>query len=168
MSSGQTERPYAFMPTAADADGDRLTFSISGKPNWANFDAVTGMLSGSPLASSAGTYPGIAISVSDGKLTTTLAPFSIEVSAAPTRTVTLSWTAPTTNVDGSALTDLAGYVVSYGLTPGAYTTTLNIVGAGSTSVVIEGFEPGTWYFAMEAVNVPGTHSDYSNEAVAVL
>lgn len=168
VTLGQTDRPYAFKPKAADVDGDGLAFSISGKPKWAAFDAVTGVLSGTPPAGSAGAYPGIAISVSDGQLTATLALFSIAVSAAPTKTVTLNWKAPSMNVDGTALTDLAGYVVSYGAAARSYTTSINIVGAGSTSVVIEGFEPGTWYFALKSVNVPGVQSDYTGEVVAVL
>src|SRR5438309_11629995 len=34
-------------------------------------------------------------------------------------TATLSWLAPTTNTDGAALTDLAGYVIYYGPRPTA-------------------------------------------------
>jgi hypothetical protein len=33
---------FAFTPTASDADGDTLTFSISGAPAWASFNAQTG------------------------------------------------------------------------------------------------------------------------------
>lgn len=167
VTSGEVGRPYAFHVTAADADGDPITFAIAGKPTWAAFD-TTGTLHGTPLAGNVGTYPGIIITASDGKLTTALASFSITVSAAPTRTVTLNWTAPSMNVDGTALTDLAGYAVSYGTASHSYTTTINVVGAGSTSVVIEGLESGTWYFAMKSENVPGVQSDYTGEVVAVL
>ena len=35
---------YSFTPTASDANGDNLTFSIVNKPRWANFDTATGRL----------------------------------------------------------------------------------------------------------------------------
>ena len=35
---------YAFQPSACDADGDPLTFSISNKPAWASFNTASGLL----------------------------------------------------------------------------------------------------------------------------
>ncbi len=84
---GQT---YMFTPVAADADGDALTFSIAGSPVWASFSPSTGLLSGTPTAANVGISSGITISVSDGKATTALAPFSIDVQAAPDRAPTIS------------------------------------------------------------------------------
>ncbi|AMN48237.1 hypothetical protein ACG33_14250 [Steroidobacter denitrificans] len=70
---------YLFQPVATDADGDRLSFSISNRPSWASFSTSTGRLSGTPGVNRAGRYANITISVSDGKAGTALAPFSIEV-----------------------------------------------------------------------------------------
>jgi len=70
---------YSFQPTAADANCDSLTFSISGKPSWAVFDTSTGRLAGKPPAGSASAYPDIIISVNDGTFTTSLPKFSITV-----------------------------------------------------------------------------------------
>ena len=39
---------YSFRPTAVDADGDTLTFSIANRPAWAAFNTATGQLSGTP------------------------------------------------------------------------------------------------------------------------
>ena len=39
---------YSFTPTAADADGTRLTFAIKNKPSWATFSTTTGALTGTP------------------------------------------------------------------------------------------------------------------------
>src|SRR4030042_1896878 len=39
---------------------------------------------------------------------------------------TLSWDAPTTNADGTPLTDLAGYKVYYGTASGTYGTPINV------------------------------------------
>jgi hypothetical protein len=168
VTVGQVDRPYAFQPVAADPDNDALTFSISGKPSWATFDPGSGTLYGTPTATDVGTYSGIVISVSDGKLIASLGAFAIKVAAAPTRSVTLSWAAPTTNTDGSALTDLAGYVVLYGTAPRSYSTTLQITGAGTSSVVLEGFSPGTYYFTVKSRNNAGIESDFANEVVTQL
>ena len=54
------------------------------------------------------------ISVSDGTASASLPAFSLAVLQVATGTATVSWTPPTTNTDGSALTDLAGYRVAYG------------------------------------------------------
>lgn len=71
---------YSFTPTASDADAaDKLTFSISNKPGWASFSTTNGSLSGTPAQTDAGTTSGIVISVSDGKVSTSLAPFSVQV-----------------------------------------------------------------------------------------
>ena len=76
---------YTFVPTAADGDGDPLTFSIANRPTWATFNAATGQLAGTPAAASVGTYSNIVISVSDGKESAALAAFSITVAAAPNK-----------------------------------------------------------------------------------
>jgi hypothetical protein len=70
---------YSFTPTASDADNDPLSFAVSGKPAWLNFDPATGTLSGTPVESNEGVYPGIQISVSDGADSAALAAFSITV-----------------------------------------------------------------------------------------
>ena len=71
---------YSFTPTASDANGDKLTFSITNKPAWATFDAVTGKLSGKPAATNVGTTTGITIKVTDGKSTAVSLPaFSLTV-----------------------------------------------------------------------------------------
>ncbi len=74
---------YSFQPSASDADGDTLAFSITNKPTWATFSTVTGLLSGTPGSTHVGSYPSIVISVSDGKATTSLAAFSVTVNAQP-------------------------------------------------------------------------------------
>ncbi len=70
---------YSFTPTADDIDGDSLTFSVSGQPDWMVFDSATGELAGVPGNKEVGVYAGIQIQVSDGSLSATLAPFIIEV-----------------------------------------------------------------------------------------
>jgi hypothetical protein len=82
--------------------------------------------------------------------------------------VTLTWSSPTSNTDGSALTDLAGYTVYYGTNSRAYQWSLSLPGATADSVVIEGLASGTWYFSIKSRNTLGLESDYSGEVSAVL
>ncbi|MDN3389422.1 Ig-like domain-containing protein, partial [Pseudoalteromonas sp. APC 4017] len=70
---------YSFTPTANDIDGDSLTFSISNKPSWANFDSSTGQLSGTPSNDDVGMTSNIVISVSDGAITAALSSFNLTV-----------------------------------------------------------------------------------------
>jgi hypothetical protein len=159
---------YGFQPSAMDPEGRTVVFRIKGKPTWATFDAGRGTLYGTPTAANVGTTSGVVISVSDGKALASLAPFAVNVTPAPTRTVTLNWTAPTMNTDGSALTDLAGYTVFYGTASRQYATSLRLSGAGTNSVVLEGFTAGTYYFTIKSVTNAGVESDYAGEVVAVL
>lgn len=168
VTAAESDRPYSFRPTAADPDGDALVFSIGNKPSWATFDATTGTLYGTPTATQVGTYGNVTIGVSDGTTSVALAPFAITVTAAPTRSVTLNWTAPTSNTDGTALTNLAGYTLFYGNASRQYQASVRVPDAGATSVVLEGLAPGTWYFSIRSFNNTGLESDYSGEVSANL
>ena len=159
---------YAFTPGASDADGDTLTFSIQNQPAWATFNTSTGQLSGRPADAHVGVYENILISVSDGQATDSLAPFAITVDQTGTVSATLSWTPPTENEDGTALTDLAGYKLYWGTTPGVYTDSVTINNAGLSSYVVENLQPGTYEFVATAFNDAGVESGYSNPTTKVL
>lgn len=158
---------YSFQPTASDANGDALTFSIANKPSWATFSSTTGKLSGTPDAGSVGTYSNIVVSVSDGKVSASLPTFSIAVNQLSLGAVTLSWTAPTQNTDGTALTNLAGYRVVYGTSSSALNQTVQ-VNAGVSTIVVENLAPATYYFAVRAYTTSGAESSNSNVAAKVL
>ncbi|SFD15889.1 Ig-like domain-containing protein [Pseudoalteromonas denitrificans] len=70
---------YRFTPAASDLDKDKLTFSIANKPSWANFNTLTGALTGTPNENHIGLTNNIVIAVSDSIETTSLSAFSIEV-----------------------------------------------------------------------------------------
>ena len=161
---------YSFTPQANDPDGDNLTFSIQGKPGWANFNTSTGRLSGTPSTGNVGTYSNIRITVSDGDLSATLPAFSVTVSqpAASTGSVTLNWTPPTQNTDGSSLTDLAAYRIYYGTSQGNYPNSITLNNPGLSSYTVEDLVPGTYYFVSTAINSDGVESDYSNVAQKVV
>ncbi len=158
-TSVQAGAAYSFQPTASDPDGDTLSFSIQNRPSWATFSTSTGRLSGTPTATNAGTYSNIVISVSDGRGgTASLPAFSITVQPPVTGSATLTWTAPTQNTDGSALTNLAGYKILYGTSPSALTSVITLNNPGLTTYVIDNLPAGTWYFGMRAVNSQGVES----------
>ncbi|HLS81789.1 MAG TPA: putative Ig domain-containing protein [Steroidobacter sp.] len=155
---------YSFQPNASDPDGDTLTYSIQNRPSWASFDANTGRLAGAPNQSDAGVYSNIVISVSDGKASASLAPFSITVSAPVVGSATLSWTPPTQNTDGSTLTNLAGYRIVYGASPTTLNRMAEVDNPGLTTYVVTGLNAGTWYFAVKAYTSSGVESALSNVA----
>jgi Putative Ig domain len=163
-ASVNASAPYTFTPTAADADGDTLAFTIQNKPAWAAFNTTTGRLSGTPAAADVGTYSNISITVSDGKTSTALSAFAIAVTTVANGRATLSWTAPTENTDGSTLSNLAGYRIRYGTSASALTQTIVIDNASVTTYVVENLSPATWYFAVTAVNSQGAESGNSNVA----
>ena len=69
---------------------------------------------------------------------------------AVTGSADLTWTAPTRNEDGSALTNLAGYRIRYGSSAGALTQSLDVPNAATTSARIDGLAAGTWFFTIVA------------------
>jgi hypothetical protein len=150
--------PYLYQPRATDPDGDRLSFQVRGKPDWASFDVRSGRLEGTPPAGSTGTYTGVQISVSDGSHTVELPPFSISVVEPVVGSAELVWQPPATNEDGTPLVDLSGYVIRFGRSPGTLDQSVRIGNAGTTIYVVENLVEGTWYFSLSAVNGAGVES----------
>ena len=70
---------YSFQPSAADPDGDTVTFSAINLPAWASINASTGLVSGTPTESHVGMSGMITIQASDGRLASELPEFRIEV-----------------------------------------------------------------------------------------
>lgn len=78
----------------------------------------------------------------------------------------LSWSAPTTNVDGTPLVDLAGYKIYYGTAHGSYSTVRDV--GTITTVTINNLAPRTYYFVATTYNAMGLESTYSNEIVKTI
>lgn len=76
----------------------------------------------------------------------------------------VNWTAPTTNTDGSPLTDLASFVVLYGGSASALTQSKPIADPAAASTTVAGLAPGNWFFAVRSVNAVGVQSSNSNVA----
>jgi hypothetical protein len=75
---------------------------------------------------------------------------------------TLSWAAPNQNTDGSALTNLAGYRIYYGISSNVLDQVINIPGVGVTEYVVDNLSTGTYYFSIRAYTSTGAESALSN------
>jgi hypothetical protein len=159
---------YAFQPTANDADGDVLTFSIANKPAWATFTTSTGRVQGTPGPADVGTTSSIVITVTDGKASAALAAFNIAVQATAAGSATLSWQPPTQNADGSALTTLAGYKVYWGTSQGTYPNSVTLNNPGLATYVVGNLVSGTYFFVVTSFNTAGAESARSNSASKVI
>lgn len=112
------------------------------------------------LLSGCGGGSGASTSRNSGPLATSSTPSATNASSGGT--ATLAWSAPTSNTNGSALTDLAGYHIHYGTNASSLSNTINIPSAGSVSYVVTGLTAGTWYFAISAYTNSGLESAISN------
>ena len=72
-----------------------------------------------------------------------------------------AWVAPTTSVDGTLLSDLAGYRLYYGPNSGAYTASQAV--GNQTTYTLSGLVGGqTYYFAVSALDTSGNESAFSS------
>ena len=165
----QAGQAYSFAPVGVATGPVAPHFEVQNLPTWASF-GWAGQLTGTPATTDAGTYSNISISIVAGDARASLPVFSITVQAANSvaAPVTISWTPPTTNSDGSVLTDLQGYRIYAGGHPDQMIPILWLPNAGLTSFPIEGLSPGWHFFAMTAVSSLGLESTLSALAVAFL
>jgi Putative Ig domain len=160
---------YSFQPTTTVPSGMTVTYSVYNKPSWASFNSTTGRLYGTPTAANVGTYRWVQISGSDGQATSWLPAYTLTVNASTattpppsTGTVTISWTPPTENTDGSALTNLSGYHIYYGTSQSNLNQVVNITNPGLATYVLSNLSAATYYFAMTAVTSSGLESARSS------
>lgn len=73
----------------------------------------------------------------------------------------LTWDPPTTNMDGTPLTDLGGYKAYWGTTSGNYGSVISV--GNVLTYTTTGLPDGTYYFAVTAYDIAGNESDFSNE-----
>ncbi len=78
----------------------------------------------------------------------------------------LSWSLPQRYEDGSGVTQPLTLRIHYGRTPRAYELAITVAEPGATRYELQGLAPGTWYFAVTAVDPQGRESDYSAETQA--
>jgi len=118
-----------------------LTWSVTGAASCTASDAWTGTksLTGTQTVTiTAATKYTLTCLASDGQTTTT-------------------WTAPTTNTDGSTITDLAGYNLYRGTTA-TNLTRLKSFGPTVVSYQDTNLAPGQYYYALTSVNAASLES----------
>ena len=93
---------------------------------------------------------------------------STSPAAASGNAVTLNWTPPTENEDGTPLTNLAGYNIHYGKASRQYTQRISVSNPGVASYVVQDLTGGKYYFSVAAVNSHGTESPLSAEVSATV
>ncbi len=157
---------YSFTPSVSGSNGATLTYAITNRPGWTQFNPSTGRLSGTPGDGDVGTYSNIVISVSDGSTTASMSSFSIAVVATAVGSATLSWTPPTQREDGTHLpvNELGGYRIYWGTSPNQLNQSVTLNGPSLTTYVVEPLTPNTWYFAITALDTSGLESTRSDIA----
>ena len=106
----------------------------------------------------------VTVTVTDASGETGSDTIIINRESAGTGSVTLSWVAPTERTDGTPLSDLAGYRISYGRMSEIYDYSVDVDNPGLVSYVVENLKPGDWYFAVVAYDGDGLESEFSTEA----
>jgi hypothetical protein len=74
---------------------------------------------------------------------------------------TISWLAPTTNTDGTPLTNLAGFYIHYGANKSALNKRIVINTVGVSNYVVDNLSSGTYYFSVSSYTTTGVESDLS-------
>jgi hypothetical protein len=160
--------PYAFQPSARDAYGEPLSFSVKSKPAWASFSIATGRLYGTPTKAQAGTYSNVQISATNGKLAAALPAFSITVqngvtSSTSTGSARLYWLTPTKNTNGTPVTNLAGVRIYYGTSASNLSHVVQVP-SPETAYTVGNLAAGVWYFAAAAYTTTGMQGARSSVA----
>ena len=168
-SGDDMETPDASVILEGTAESNNGIVSVS----WVNNRGGQGQASGSASWKTGGIplKPGnnsVTITVKDGSGVTASHTVVINRESGEPGSVTLSWTAPTTREDGSALTNLAGYRIRYGRMSGIYDYEINIDNPGTLTYVVEDLKPGAWFFVASAYDSSGLESNFSNEVKIVV
>lgn len=156
-SHAQTAGVVTLTSNASSAQGSHVPVLTWSTSPVASSCAASGAWSGTKAASGTQTLPSIS----------TTSTFTLTCNWG-SGAATVNWTVPTTNADGSPLTNLARYNVLYGTSATALTNTRVVNDPTSRGTTISSLAAGTWYFAVRAVNSNGGESASSNVASKVV
>ncbi len=152
--------------TAADssvASGDSTTLSwsatdaenCSASGGWSGTRAASGSETVGPL--NAGTTYSLSCNGPGGSVVQML-------NIAVISSVSLAWEPPVENVDGTELTDLAGFRIYFGASSGSYTNMVEIADPAVTTATLD-LSSGDYHVVMTAFDMEGNESSYSNEVL---
>lgn len=173
-TSATVGKVYSFKPTVSNPSGKTVKFLIVNRPSWASFSATTGLLTGTPPATAAGTtQPDIGIEATVGSGYAFLPGFAIHVGSATGTTTdkpTISGTPGTSATVGKTYTfqptakDPAGKTLSFSVknkpawasfstATGALVGTPAAANVGTYSNIIIVASNGTYSTALPAFSI---------------
>lgn len=80
----------------------------------------------------------------------------------------LRWVAPTTNTDGSAYSNPKGFIVNFGTSPSALTSSRSVLQPTALTATVTDLTPGTYHFCVRALTLQDMTSDCSNVVSKVI
>jgi hypothetical protein len=168
-SAGVTTVGYSTVDGTATAGADYV--ATEGSVTWQDGDVTAKTVAVAVNSQASGKSFGFELTSVEGTAnfgSPAAATIYVLNAAAATASVTLSWTAPTDNTNGTALTNLAGFDIYYGTAANALTQKISIGSVGVLNYVISDLTAGTWYFEVIAVNSAGTQSGPSSTVSATI
>jgi hypothetical protein len=136
---------------------------LATRPLLAGLFAMALVLGGCGGGSSSGNSSGTATGT-----TSTVTSTGTTTATSTAGTATVTWVAPTENINGTPVTGLAGYRVYYGTSADALTESIEVPGTATTTYAVSDLSPGTYYFAVTAYNALGVESAPSDVASATI
>lgn len=84
------------------------------------------------------------------------------------QTAILTWSAPTTNTDGTAYANPGGFRIQYGRSATVLDTSAYIQDPAARTWTTPSLATGAWFFGVRAYNAQGLESDLSNVATKTM
>ena len=156
-----------FVVTPANGNYGNLTINTDG--NW-NYAADNSQAAIQNLASGASLTDSLTVSSVDGTTHTVVITIIGADEASTAANVSLSWVAPSEREDSTpiSLSEIAGYKIYYGTTPGQYTNSVDINDGIAEGYTFKALPLGTYFFVVTTYDAEGRESQYSPEVTKVI
>ena len=147
-----------------DIDSDPLSgaWTLASKPNGSTAFVEGPWRTARFTADRVGNYV-FHLVVNDGEVDSAIDIVSI---SAVSNHVVFTWKAPTTNEDGTELTDLAGYMLYCGSSPGIYTRAYDV--GNVTTYTVSNLDAGIHYCAITSYDKNDNESEDSDEVTVTI
>jgi hypothetical protein len=160
-ADGDSSAKTVLVPITSQSSG-YFTFaltSVQGNANFGTPATATIDVNATTASTSSSSSGGSSTSSSSGGSSSSGS--SSGSSSTSSDSVTVSWSAPTDNTNGTALTNLAGYNIYYGTNSTDLSRKISLTTVGLLTYVVTNLSSGTWYFYITSVNTAGVESSPS-------